>query len=79
MVKELFTVFAKLSFLFVVVYVIAAGFGQTVELLPSSDKKKCGTGGGWRTRNVKGNAWGTPVVQASLADDGLAFPAAPVM
>jgi hypothetical protein len=75
-VKELFGVFAKLSFLFVVVYVIAAGFGQTVELQP---QRKCGSGRRWKTRNVKGNVWGAPVTQASLADDGLAFPAAPVM
>ena len=68
--------FAKLSFIFIVVYVIAAGLGQTVQL--QQPKKKCGNGR-WKTRNVKGNLWGMPVVTAPLADEGNAYPAAPVM
>lgn len=67
--------FAKLSFIFIVVYVVAAGLGQTVQF---QQPKKCG-GGRWKTRNVKGNMWGSPVVQAPLADEGNAYPAAPVM
>lgn len=76
--KELFGIFAKLSFIFVLIYVVSAGFGQSVSVAPQ--KKKCGNGGGrWKTRNVKGNMWATSVAQAPLADDGNAYPAAPVM
>ena len=64
-------IFGKLAFVLLAVWVVLAGLGYTT--MPGKTKmpppKKRG----------KGGIWAVPVVTAQAAEDGLAFPAAPVM
>ncbi len=68
-------VFAKLSFVLLVAWVVLAGFGMTT--MPGARKQSAMKRS--KRQRGSGDIWATPVVQAPDAEDNLAFPAAPVM
>ena len=68
-------VFLKLAFVFLVLWIVLAGLGFTT--MPGTVKQAISKKR--RRQGATGNKWASGFVQAPSAEDGLAFPAAPIM
>jgi hypothetical protein len=70
--EKYFALFSKLAFILLAVWVVLAGLGFTQMpgyVPPKTPRRARGLGG----------VWAVPVASAPAAEDGLTFPAAPVM